>query len=219
MPGFQAPAVMVPAAGAAGVTLRVPAEPHPLAIDALLAAESTDTIEIAFAAAERRVLHLGVVGELEIADGTLLPVQVIAVEGGDPAAAVLRPLIVANAVEERKAQRAITVNPLETPVMAMSNGRLTTCRVVVIDLSAGGAGLIAPKPLDVGTVLGINPPPLDGLPDIDMAAEIVWRARLGRFWRIGTRFTGVTSEQQALLLRRVEAEERRWIIALDTLGG
>lgn len=218
LPGFRPPDVSVPAAGAAAVTLRVPGNPHPLILDAILAAESSDTLEIAFGRPAPGTLHPGAVGELETSDGTLLPVQVIAIEGGDPAAAVLRPLIVASTVEERKAQRAITVNPLETPVMAMSNGRLTTCRVVLIDLSAGGAGLIAPKPLDVGTVLGINPPPLDGLPDIDMAAEIVWRARLGRFWRIGTRFTGVTSEQQSLLLRRVEAEERRWVTALDALG-
>jgi c-di-GMP-binding flagellar brake protein YcgR len=112
----------------------------------------------------------------------------------------------------------VTVLPLETPVMAMSNGRLTACKVVLIDLSAGGAGLIAPKVLDIGTVIGINPPLFDGMPDIDIAAEVVWQTRLGHFWRIGTRFTGVTSEQQERLLRRVSAEERRWINTMDSWG-
>ena len=181
----------------------------------VLAAETSDSLEVSFAALEQGVLPLGVVVEFETAGGRLLPAQVIAVQSGDPGAAVIRPLIVPGTPDGRQHQRVVTVMPLETPVMAMSNGRLTACRVVLIDLSAGGAGLISPKTLDIGTVIGINPPLFDGMPDIDIAAEVVWQTRLGRFWRIGTRFTGVTGEQQDRLLRRVAAEERRWISSID----
>jgi hypothetical protein len=180
-----------------------------------IAAETSDSFEVALPLLARDALPLGAVLEYERSNGEQLPAQVIAVESGAPGVVVLRPLIVPGAPEGRHFQRAITVLPLETPVMAMSNGRLTACKVVIIDLSAGGAGLIAPKPLDVGTVMGINTPLLDGLPDIDIAAEIVWRKQLHRFWRVGTRFTNVTADQQELLLQRVAAEERRWISALD----
>jgi hypothetical protein len=183
-----------------------------------LAAETSDSLEVAFDGLARDVLRLGSVLEFETNAGRLLPAQVIAVQSGDPGAAVLRPLIVAGGADGRQDQRVVTVLPLETPVMAMSNGRLTACKVVLIDLSAGGAGLIAPKVLDIGTVIGINPPLFDGMPDIDIAAEVVWQTRLGHFWRIGTRFTGVTSEQQERLLRRVSAEERRWINTMDSWG-
>jgi hypothetical protein len=183
-----------------------------------LAAETSDSLEVGFDELERDVLRLGSVLEFETNAGRLLPAQVIAVQSGDPGAAVLRPLIVAGGADGRQDQRVVTVLPLETPVMAMSNGRLTACKVVLIDLSAGGAGLIAPKVLDIGTVIGINPPLFDGMPDIDIAAEVVWQTRLGHFWRIGTRFTGVTSEQQERLLRRVSAEERRWINTMDSWG-
>lgn len=183
-----------------------------------LAAETSDSLEVAFDALARDMLMLGSVLEFETNGGRLLPAQVIAVQTGDPGAAVLRPLIVAGGADGRQDQRVVTVLPLETPVMAMSNGRLTACKVVLIDLSAGGAGLIAPKVLDIGTVIGINPPLFDGMPDIDIAAEVVWQTRLGHFWRIGTRFTGVTGEQQDRLLRRVALEESRWINTMDTWG-
>ncbi len=181
----------------------------------VLAAETSDSLEVSFDVLEQDALQLGAVVEFETAAGRLLPAQVIAVQSGDPGAAVIRPLIVAGTADGRQHQRVVTVMPLETPVMAMSNGRLTACRVVLIDLSAGGAGLISPKTLDIGTVIGINPPLFNGMPDIDIAAEVVWQTRLGRFWRIGTRFTGVTGEQQERLLRRVAAEESRWISAVD----
>ena len=181
-----------------------------------LAAETSDSLEVAFDGLARDILPLGVVLEFETTAGRLLPAQVIAVQSGDPGAAVLRPLIISGSADGRQDQRVVTVLPLETPVMAMSNGRLTACKVVLIDLSAGGAGLISPKALDIGTVVGINPPLFDGMPDIDIAAEVVWQTRLGRFWRIGTRFTGVTSEQQDRLLRRVSAEESRWINTMDS---
>lgn len=81
--------------------------------------------------------------------------------------------------------------------------RVMRLRTQLLDLSAGGARLLAPKELDASDRLGVHLPPVEDCPGLNLPARVAWVRSLDRHWQVGVEFGGVRDAERELLRRMV----------------
>lgn len=100
---------------------------------------------------------------------------------------------------------------LAAEATSLRNGRARRLRVRVVDLSGGGALIVAGEPLNADGLLRLHLPPGRGLSRFDATARIVrLRDRAGA-WQAALSFTGLSEAQRDLIVRRVFFEELRHV--------
>jgi hypothetical protein len=190
----------------------VPHRGKPVTVSAEVAGAQRETVELVSGALAVPLYTLapGVLLQLRRRRRALEPAQVIWLTPGARTVFVVRSLLPGVAVDKRREERHVPVSPLETTAVDLGGGRVASFRVVVIDLSGSGASLVAPREIEPGSTLGLRLPfPGEDVP-VQTQARVVLGARLGRFWRIGMEFTRFGHEQQAVLLRKMLAEQGHW---------
>lgn len=82
-------------------------------------------------------------------------------------------------------------------------------RVRLVDLSGGGARILAPRPLVTGNRISLTLRLHDGRPPLEVAGIIIWSRQLRRSWQAGVYFDGLREVDRDVIIRVVNFEEVR----------
>ncbi len=98
---------------------------------------------------------------------------------------------------------------LDAEATSLLGGRARRFRVRVVDLSGGGALIVAEQVLATEALLRLHLPPGRGLDRFDATARIVRLRDAAGAWQAALSFTNLTEAQRDLVVRRVFYEELR----------
>lgn len=98
---------------------------------------------------------------------------------------------------------------LEAQVTRLRAGRARRFRVRIVDLSGGGALILADQPFGARETLRVHLPAGRDLDRFDATARIIRLSDAGGRWQAALEFMGLSETERDLIVRRVFHEELR----------
>lgn len=94
-------------------------------------------------------------------------------------------------IERRKHVRFPIMKDIAKPVELFFEQSATSVPAILLDLSAGGCGLLTFVPIEVGTIISATID-LPGLKINNVKGKVVWTLAKENSWRIGIAFTEIS---------------------------
>jgi hypothetical protein len=146
--------------------------------------------------------------------------QVLAVSGGWEPAVIVRTVGTGGTEELRGSLRHLLVQPLDVLATVLTDGKASSFRLRVTDLSDGGAGLIMARALVTGDQIHMRLALHVEAPSaLTFTGEVVWVREFQNHWRAGIQFSALSSVHQKALRDAAHANEADWLQALELAAG
>jgi hypothetical protein len=177
-----------------------------------------DIVEVLLATPRLAELAAGRLVSLRGASRVAQMLQVVEVHGGWEPRVVLRAVTLPGA-QQRQELRHVLVQPRNLLASVLAQGRASAFRVVVLDVSRGGMGLLTQRVVAVGDQVRLRLGRLSEEASTSaagtVAGTVAWVVAFGHRWRAGVRFTELDAEQHGLVEQVLETNEQDWQHLID----
>lgn len=146
--------------------------------------------------------------------------QVLAVSTGWEPAVIVRPVGGTSTSEQRYSLRHLLVQPLDVLATVLTDGKASSFRLRVTDLSDAGAGIFMGRAVEVGDQVQLRLAlPEVSHPSLTFAGEVVWVRAFQNHWRAGVRFVELSPVHEDALSHATRANEDGWQQMLELAAG
>jgi hypothetical protein len=180
-----------------------------------------DIVEVVLATPRLADLAAGRLVSMRGASRVAQMLQVVEVHGGWEPRVVLRAVTLPGA-QQRQELRHVLVQPRNLLASVLAQGRASAFRVVVLDISRGGLGLLTQRVVALGDQvrLRLGRPGEEASATATTAAgtvagTVAWVVAFGQRWRAGVRFSDLDAAQHGLVEQLLETNEQDWQHLLD----
>lgn len=171
---------------------------------------SYDAVELQLAVRPFRRGVLGQSAEVHIIcpDGRVDRARVTRPEGQFGTGITLEPVVHGLLTENQRSHDRFSTLAMEAQATVCGIEQVDSFRVQILDLSGGGARLLAPDELHDGDTVELQLPPPDGGEDLHVSARVVWVRGLFQSWLAGVHFADLPQVQREVIARTIQ--HMRW---------
>jgi hypothetical protein len=180
-------------------------------LPAYVVSASYDAVELQLAV---RPFHRGVLGQsaevhVICPDGRVDRARVTRPEGQYGAGLTLAPIVHGVLTENQRSYDRFSTLAMEAQAITHGIDHTDSFRVQILDLSGGGARLLAPDELHESDALELHLPAPDGGEEIHVRARVVWVRGLFQSWLAGVQFAELPQVQRDVIARTIQ--QMRWV--------
>lgn len=192
------------------VSILAGADDQGVVLPAYIISASYDAIELQLAVRpfSRSVLSQSAEVHVICPDGRVDRARVARPEGQPGSGLVLEPVVRGVLTDNQRRFDRFSTLAMEAQASVMGIDRLDAFRVQLLDLSGGGARLLAPDELHEGDTVELQLPAPDGGEALQIAAKVVWVRSLFQSWLAGVRFADLPQVQREVIARTIQ--QLRW---------
>ena len=142
--------------------------------------------------------------------------QVLAVSTGWEPAVIVRTVGTGGAHDQRGSLRHLLVQPLDVLATVLTEGKASSFRLRVTDLSDGGAGVLMARALGIGDQVHLRLAlHVEAHPALTFTGAVVWVREFQNHWRAGVQFSALSQLHEDALEHAAQANEDGWLQVLE----